>query len=306
MGTSSVLFYKQMMMSHGFTYTIPFGANANQTKFTYLETLANGVALGSWYKAGWQSNKPATLLFRWRQQAIGNATADSGRLVLLLKHGRVKLLSAPTATNAQGMVGDRQVEVHNVAPSDVRGLIYVAKNTPFPGNNASITYAAPKYFQPAKTMCEGKGAFRTLMTVPFAPGRTFRTTPDGRSVAFTVDVASNVLTVRTSDTAPEYQDRHIVMIADNGKPFPSYDMSSVTNSGTMAGNFNVELDNLWIKAMGKPPVYNAVYDVLGGRRGTWTVCNDAYPKAFLPKDWDKHFKEIRLEVRPVVEVPNVE
>jgi len=153
---------------------------------------------------------------------------------------------------------------------------------------ATTPHVAPQPFQTQKTRWEGRGEFHTLMAVPFAVGRTFRTTPDGRGVTFTVSDTRGYRAVQVQDTTAKHQERRVILVMTDG--------SRQDYRGSNVGIINRPLDQLWARKMGKPPVY----DIVEQGYQEWTAT-----QAFVGRT-SKPIKEIRLEVRPSVEVPNEE
>ncbi len=145
------------------------------------------------------------------------------------------------------------------------------------------------------------GTFRTVTSAPFTPGRTLRhRREDGKAVVFTVQVApetdpswtmgrktaANAI-LQTHDTLSIHEERRIVLIEKDGT---LHDLL-----GSRGQNPNLELDTIWKKAMGKPPVHTD----RNGNVAIWTTYAVTFPKTWLPR-----LKEMRLETRSGEDVPS--
>ena len=139
----------------------------------------------------------------------------------------------------------------------------------------------------------GGAAFRAIAAAPFTPGRTFLTTPEGHAVVFTMQdrpetdpswtrgrKTSQSAMVQSHDTAPNDQERRLVLVEKNGT-------THVTGDGFEVLNF--VLDKLYPAATGKPPVYANT----ANGYNNWQSTGITIPKSLLPR-----LKEIRLEARP--------
>lgn len=301
LGAGRIAFHRYDMRP-GLSIVYAEDTEGRETRLTFKEAYSRSGGA----KLNWRSTRPISIGLKWDVQVPPGVSPTLGcKPVLLLKKGLVKLPDMRggfTETLPNRTIQKNDYGFRDIVPADVVALIYVPINTPFSGDTIHTLYPAPKEFQPPRTMWQGRGTFRPLATVAFTPGRTFRRTPGGNAIVFTVQVApendpawtmgrqtaQNAI-VQTHDTTSRKQERRLLLVEKNGT------VHEMSHSHLPV--VNPVLDGLWAKAMGKPPVYGH------------TTKNDKYWQSTatqFPKEWIPRLKEIRLETRPYVEVPYIE